>query len=240
MLEPRTSVRRVEVITETGRRRSSRPTTRHGSSRRRWPLVPWCRGRAAARIVAATAVYVAPANATAGCDPCGSRAADVRARCRYPIVHAAGALTAAAPTPPEGVRGRREQRHHRARDQRRRGPGRPRRGCRDGCGRDPCAEDLHVIGPTGAVRVMVAARPASRSDAGGRITTRHDHTRSSDGRRRPSSPSPATRAGTWRCAMPRAPRPESGRGEVSFATIADCLPDNVERLLSLRSWVRIS
>ena len=62
-------------------------------------------------------------------------------------------------TAPEGARGRREQRHHRARDQRRRGPGRPRRGCRDGCGRDPCAEDLHVIGPTGAVRVMVATRP---------------------------------------------------------------------------------
>lgn len=44
---------------------------------------------------------MAPANATAGC-PCGSRAADVRARCRYPI-HAAGALAAAAPTPPEGA-----------------------------------------------------------------------------------------------------------------------------------------
>jgi hypothetical protein len=27
------------------------------------------------------------------------------------------------------------------------------------CGRDPCAEDLHVIGPTGAVRVMVPTRP---------------------------------------------------------------------------------
>lgn len=35
------------------------------------------------------------ANAAAGCDPYGSRAADVRARRRYPIVHAAGALAAA-------------------------------------------------------------------------------------------------------------------------------------------------
>src|SRR5690349_2769974 len=34
----------------------------------------------------------------------------------------------------------------------------------------------------------------------------HGHTRDSDGRRRPSSPSPAIRAGIWRCAMPRAPR----------------------------------
>jgi hypothetical protein len=32
------------------------------------------------------------------------------------------------------------------------------------------------------------------------------HTRGSDGRRRPNSPSPATRAGIWRCAMPMAPR----------------------------------
>src|SRR4051812_17135885 len=32
------------------------------------------------------------------------------------------------------------------------------------------------------------------------------HTRSSGGRRRPSSPHPAIRAGTWRCAMPKAPR----------------------------------
>ncbi|MEZ0060604.1 putative transposase [Bradyrhizobium elkanii] len=49
-------------------------------------------------------------------------------------------------------------------------------------------------------------RPASRSDAGGPITTTHGRTRGSDGRRRPSSPSPAIRAGIWRCAMPRAPR----------------------------------
>ena len=49
-------------------------------------------------------------------------------------------------------------------------------------------------------------RPASRSDVGGPITTTHDHTRSLDGKRRPSSPSPAVRAGIWRCAMPRAPR----------------------------------
>lgn len=34
----------------------------------------------------------------------------------------------------------------------------------------------------------------------------HGHTRDSDGRHRPSSPSPAIRAGIWRCAMPRAPR----------------------------------
>ena len=49
-------------------------------------------------------------------------------------------------------------------------------------------------------------RPASRSDAGGPITTMHAHTRGLDGRRHPSSPSPAIRDGIWRCAMSRAPR----------------------------------
>src|SRR5437868_1340043 len=44
------------------------------------------------------------------------------------------------------------------------------------------------------------------SDVGGPITMTHDHTRNSDGRRLPSSPSPAIRAGIWPCAMPRAPR----------------------------------
>ena len=38
------------------------------------------------------------------------------------------------------------------------------------------------------------------------ITTMHAHTRGLDGRRRPSSPSPAIRDGIWRCAMSRAPR----------------------------------
>ena len=36
--------------------------------------------------------------------------------------------------------------------------GQPQRGCRNGWGRDPRAEDLRVICPTGAVRVMVATR----------------------------------------------------------------------------------
>src|SRR5882757_3675238 len=49
-------------------------------------------------------------------------------------------------------------------------------------------------------------RLALPSDVGGPITTTHDHTRNSDGRRLPSSPSPSIRAGIWRCAMPRAPR----------------------------------
>src|SRR5205085_140419 len=49
-------------------------------------------------------------------------------------------------------------------------------------------------------------RLASLSGAGGPITTTHDHTRSSDGRRRLSSHSPAIRDGIWRCAMPKAPR----------------------------------
>src|SRR3954465_11540238 len=44
------------------------------------------------------------------------------------------------------------------------------------------------------------------SGAGGSITTTPDRTRSSDGRRRLSSHSPAIRAGIWRCAMPKAPR----------------------------------
>lgn len=55
-------------------------------------------------------------------------------------------------------------------------------------------------------RFSPSPRLASRSDAGGPITTSYDHTRSSDGRRPPSSPSPVTRAGIWRCAVPRAPR----------------------------------
>lgn len=50
------------------------------------------------------------------------------------------------------------------------------------------------------------AQAALRSDAGAPIETTHDHTRGSDGRRRPSSPSPATRVGIWRCAMPKASR----------------------------------
>jgi hypothetical protein len=44
------------------------------------------------------------------------------------------------------------------------------------------------------------------SDVGGPTTTTLDHTRNLDGGRLPSSPSPSTRAGIWRCAMPRAPR----------------------------------
>lgn len=77
ILEPRTSVRRVEVITESGRRRRF-------SAGDKARFVEETLAPGAARIVAATAVYVAPSNATAGCDPCGSRAADVRARCRAP------------------------------------------------------------------------------------------------------------------------------------------------------------
>jgi putative transposase len=45
------------------------------------------------------------------------------------------------------------------------------------------------------------AQAASRSNAGEPITTRHDHIRNSDGRRRPSSPPHTIRAGSWRCAL---------------------------------------
>jgi transposase-like protein len=108
MLASRTSVRRIEVITETGRRRQfsaddkarfveetlvpgaviSEVARRHGLSPQQ--LFTWRRQMR-----------------QGVCDACGSRVADVRARCRYPIVHAAGALTAATPTPPEDARGRR-------------------------------------------------------------------------------------------------------------------------------------
>ena len=49
--------------------------------------------------------------------------------------------------------------YHRDRDRRRDGAGRPRRRGEDGRGGDPCAEGRPVIGPTGAVRVMVATKP---------------------------------------------------------------------------------
>src|ERR1700751_4422399 len=49
-------------------------------------------------------------------------------------------------------------------------------------------------------------RPGSYLDVGGPTTTMRDHTRGSEGRSPPSSPSPVTRAGIWRCAMPKAPR----------------------------------
>ena len=47
----------------------------------------------------------------------------------------------------------------RGRDRRRNDPGRPRRGRKDFDDGAACAESRHVIGPTGAVRVMVATRP---------------------------------------------------------------------------------
>ncbi|MDH6261813.1 hypothetical protein M2427_005762 [Bradyrhizobium sp. BR13661] len=159
MLEPRTSVRRVEVSRRSADAGVSRPTTRRGSSRRRWPRVPWYRRSRGGTDCRRNSCLRGVGKCENRLRSLWLRAADVRARCHYPIVHAAGALTAAAPTPLEGARERREQRHHRVRDQRRRGSGRRRRGCRDGCGRDPCVEDLHVIGPTGAVRVVVATRP---------------------------------------------------------------------------------
>ncbi|SMX56502.1 Putative transposase (fragment) [Bradyrhizobium sp. ORS 285] len=49
------------------------------------------------------------------------------------------------------------------------------------------------------------ARPASRTDAGGPTITTLSRTRSSGGRRHPSSLPPAIRVGIWRCAMSRAP-----------------------------------
>jgi hypothetical protein len=45
------------------------------------------------------------------------------------------------------------------RDQWRDDPGRPRRGRRDFDGGAACVESRRVIGPTGAVRVMVATKP---------------------------------------------------------------------------------
>ena len=50
-------------------------------------------------------------------------------------------------------------------------------------------------------------RRASLSDAGARITTTHDHTPGSDGGRRPSLPSSATRDGMLRYAEGSAPAP---------------------------------
>jgi transposase len=48
---------------------------------------------------------------------------------------------------------------HRDRSRRRHYPGRPRRGRGDDCGHRPCAEGKPVIGPSGTVRVMVATKP---------------------------------------------------------------------------------
>jgi hypothetical protein len=57
------------------------------------------------------------------------------------------------------VQNRGQYRNDRGRDRRRNGPGWPRRGRKDFDDGAACVESQRVIGPTGAVRVMVATKP---------------------------------------------------------------------------------
>lgn len=66
--------------------------------------------------------------------------------------------------------------YNRARDRRYRNAGRSWGGFEDGCSGDPCAEGNVVIGPTGAVKVMVATKPVDfrkGAEAGG-VRARRD------------------------------------------------------------------
>jgi hypothetical protein len=70
--------------------------------------------------------------------------------------------------------------------------------------------DRSVNANTAAKPRMISIKNLANSGPVGRSQTslynNEDHTRSSNGKRRPSSRLPATRAGTWRCATPKAPR----------------------------------
>ena len=68
-------------------------------------------------------------------------------------------LSSASATQGAAVQGRGQCRNDRGRDRRRDGPGRPRCGRKDFDGGAARVESRRVIGPTGAVRVMVATKP---------------------------------------------------------------------------------
>ena len=152
-LEPKgATVRRLEVITGTGRRRRfsaddkvriieetlvpgavvSDVARRHGLSPQQ--LFTW--RRQARRPAVASAETEAPIFVGGG----------VRRR-GYPTEAAANAACGS------GLR------NHRGRDRGCHRSGRPRRRCKDGCGGAARFAGRRMIGPTGAVRVMVATRP---------------------------------------------------------------------------------
>src|ERR1700722_2062579 len=109
-----------------------------------------CGGRATAWIVAAAAIRLAPAIAKhRGCSIEGGRTA----------VHSGGGGCCACSATTESAMVRAGCRHHRGRDRGRDCSDRPRRRRRNGSSGTACAESRRVIGPTGAVRVMVATKP---------------------------------------------------------------------------------
>ena len=150
-----TAVRRLEVITGTGRRRRfsedfkagiveetlvpgavvSEVARRHGLT----PQQVFTWRRQARRPVAseAEAPQFVPAVVESG------------------VASAAITWTAAQADTPGGS----ELWHHRGGDRRRQRADRPRRGSQDGRGGASSLEGQHVIGPTGAVRVLVATKP---------------------------------------------------------------------------------
>ena len=144
-----TTLRRLEVITGTGRRRQFSEDFKAG-------IVEDCLGCRAPEWADATAgVHLAPASAPAGGERgCG---AEVRSgRCGSGVASAAITWPAAQRDTPGGS----ELWHHRGGDRRQhQRADRPQRGRQDGIGGASSLEGQHVIGPTGAVRVLVATTP---------------------------------------------------------------------------------
>ena len=130
--------------------------TRRGSSRRSWRAairsVPWLDGMDCRR----SSCLAGGVN----CEMPRLRSSEADELQFVPAVVDAASSDACSPsTQSAAVQGRAWRGNDRGRDRRRDGPGRPRRGRKDGDGGAACVEGRRVIGPTGAVRVMVATKP---------------------------------------------------------------------------------
>ena len=148
-------MRRLEVITGTGRRRRFSEDFKAGIVEE--TLVPGAVVSEVARRHGLTPQQVFTWRRQAR-QPIASEAegAEVRAgRCGSGVAGAANAWTAAQADTPSGP----ELWQHRGGDRRRQRADRPRRGSQDGSGGASSLEGQHVIGPTGAVRVLVATTP---------------------------------------------------------------------------------
>ena len=168
-LEPElTAVHRLEVISGTGRRRqftadfkarvveADACTGRHCLG-----------GRSPAWAYATAGLHVAPAGASFAGEYREQGAAVRASHCG-----GGGTITGAARTAAQADRpGRPKLRKHRGRDRWHDDPDRPRGRCEDSCGGASSVEGWRVIGPTGAVRVLVATKtsrlPQRRRGLGG-------------------------------------------------------------------------
>ena len=150
-----TAVRRLEVITGTGRRRRFSEDFKAGIVEE--TLVPGAVISEVARRNGLTPQQVFTWRRQAR-QPAASEteSAAVRAgRCGSGVASTASARTAAQADTPSGS----EPWQHRGGDRRRHRADRPRRGREDGRGGASSLEGRRVIGPTGAVRVLVATKP---------------------------------------------------------------------------------